>query len=364
MPHELLRTRLRRRRRQRRREMLIIALFALLLVFWFWHFFVYARTPEYALHELQSAAESHDPKTFDRYINLELLTMTAYDDLTMDLFKYDASLTPQTKALFKKFYVLIKPQMAQGTADTIRRYAATGEWTLPEGSDILKGRQLGIDYDRFLERSQLRNTELVKIGSIKVTGKAATAEIHIKDRYTQTPFILRLHMEQVDDGRWQVSYIENYRDYLDTVAPLQNQDIANYIAATQSIVDSYNQKFVQQRARFHDLTQTANGRLSPDQIKKLTSLLEDEVIPDLKARQEKLNAASIHAGSQYLAELRRQSTELTVAVWQHFSKGLKENNNEEFNTAETLHKQELDIDLRIEDIIRHNTVSQAIPAIP
>ena len=364
MPHEMLRSRLLRRRRQRRREMMIIAGFILALGVWLWYFFIYARTPEFALHELQSAVESHDRKTFDRYVNLDLLTMTAYDDLTVDLFKYDASLTDQTKTLFKKFYVLIKPQMAQGTAETIRRYVSSGEWTLPDGSDILKGRQLGIDYDRFLERSQMRNTELVKIGDIKVSGKSAIAEVHIKDRYTQTPFVLRLNMEQGEDGRWQVCYITNYKDYLDKVAPLQNQDIAGYIAATESVVDAYNQKFTQQRARFHVLTQTTGGRLSTTQAQGVTALLEKEGNPDPKDRQEKLNSFDIRAGSQYLAELRRQSTELTIAMWQSFIKGLKNNDNDAFNAAETLHKQELDIDLRIEDIISHNTVSQAIPAIP
>ena len=38
--------------------------------------------------------------------------------------------------------------------------------------------------------------------------------------------------------------------------------------------------------------------------------------------------------------------------------------NEEYNTAETLLKQELEIELRITDIIQHNTVSQALPDIP
>ena len=53
MPHEMLRSRLLRRRRQRRREMMIIAGFILALGVWLWYFFIYARTPEFALHELQ-----------------------------------------------------------------------------------------------------------------------------------------------------------------------------------------------------------------------------------------------------------------------------------------------------------------------
>ena len=37
-------------------------------------------------------------------------------------------------------------------------------------------------------------------------------------------------LEEAADGHWQIAYIKNYRDYLDTVAPLINGDIADYIS--------------------------------------------------------------------------------------------------------------------------------------
>ena len=37
---------------------------------------------------------------------------------------------------------------------------------------------------------------------------------------------------------------------------------------------------------------------------------------------------------------------------------------EEFDAAETLHKQELAIDLRVQDIIRHTAISKNIPNLP
>ena len=50
-------------------------------------------------------------------------------------------------------------------------------WTenlaVPEGTDILKGRQLGIDFERFIERSQIRNTTLVSIGKVEHNGHSA-----------------------------------------------------------------------------------------------------------------------------------------------------------------------------------------------
>ena len=44
--------------------------------------------------------------------------------------------------------------------------------------------------------------------------------------------------------------------------------------------------------------------------------------------------------------------------------GLREDSPAEFATAETLHKQELAIDLRVQDIIRHTAISKNIPNLP
>ena len=357
----------RREIRQKQHDRLLFCLIALLAVMiggWLWYSLSYTRTPEYALKQLQSAVNRRDSGTFHRYINLDLLTSMAYDDLTVDLFSYDSSLTPETKKLFEKFYVLVKPQLTQGTADTILRRVSSGGWELPDGADILKGRQLGIDYERFLECAQLRNTELVKLGTIQKDGRSATAEMTVRDTYTQTEFTLQLVMEQSEEGYWQVAYIKNYREYLETIAPLHNKDIADYIHATQSIVNQYNTKFQQQQNRFHTLTTTSDGRLSRAQKSAIQSLLEDQVIPTLTERQQKLDLITVPPGASYLSQLRKDSTQLTIDAWKHFTSGINKGDQSELETAETLHKRELEVDLRIEDIIKHAAVSKNIPNIP
>ena len=329
-----------------------------------WYFGIYTRTPEYALEQAINAIRNNDAASFQQNVNLDLLTANAYDDLTVDLFAYDSTLTPQTKVLFEKFYVMIKPQLTNGVKETILTRLRREAWILPSGVDILKGRQLGIDYERFLERSQLRNTTFAGMGAISHNGTTATAELHVIEDYTQTPFTLELVMEENADGRWQVAYIKNYKDYLNTIAPLQNKDIADYIAATRDIVDSSNREFFQQQQRFQNLTRTPYGTLSEDQKREIRALLLDEVIPSLKKRQQRLDEIMVPAGAAYLARLRQQSTEVTIKTWQHFIKALREDKPVEFETAETLHKQQLEIDLRIEDIIKHTAVSKNIPNIP
>ena len=353
-----------RRTQERRRLSLVFLLLAAIIGAVVWYFFFFIRTPEYALEQIQEAIAEQDKEKFSRYVNAELLSSRAYDDLTVDLFAYDSELTPKTRAMFEKFYILIKPQLSEGLENAALNRIAGGSWNLPEGTDILKGRQLGIDFERFLERSQLRNTTPIKVGKVEHSGHSATAEVEIKEDYTQTPFTLQLAMEQAEDGHWQVAYIKNYKAYLDKISPLQNKDIADYITATKDIVQSSNEHFEVFQNHFKRLGTSKNGHLTKQQKNNLAALIDDDIIPSLQERQAKLDAVEIPAGAQYLARQRQQATETSIKAWQHYSKGLREDSPTEFATAETLHKQELAIDLRVQDIIRHTAISKNIPNLP
>ena len=353
-----------RRTREHRRLYLGLFLLASLIGATVWYFLFYIRTPEYALSQIQSAIEQQDGEKFKHYVNAELLSSRAYDDLTVDLFAYDSELTPKTKAMFEKFYIMIKPQLAEGLETASLGRIASGNWNLPEGTDILKGRQLGIDFERFIERSQIRNTTLVSIGKVEHDGRSATADVEIIEDYTQTPFTLQLAMEQAEDGHWQVAYIKNYKAYLDKISPLQNKDIADYIEATKNIVSDSNEHFEVYQNHFKRLNNSKSGHLSKQQKQTIAALIEDDIIPALQERQAKLDAIEVPAGAQYLARQRQQATETSIKAWQHYTKGLKEDSPAEFATAETLHKQELAIDLRVQDIIRHTAISKNIPNLP
>lgn len=350
-----------KRRSSHRWQGRLLLLLAVIIGVSVWYFAIYTRTPEYALKHAQQAIADQDEAALQRYVNLELLTSRAYDDLTRDLFAYDATLTPATKVMFEKYYLLIKPQLTRGTEQTILRRVRDGSWSLPGGTDILKGRQLGIDYDRFLERSQLRNTTLVDIGSITRSGTTATAILNVKEDYTGTPFQLEAAMEQAEDGHWQIAYIKNYHDYLDTISQIMNGDISEYIDNTAGIVDDYNATFEQLQQEFKRRVKTSDGKMSDSQRQALARWIENEIIPPLKKRQQKLDEIDVPAGARYLASQRQSATDLTIRAWQHYIKALRDDSPEEYDKAETLHKQELAVDLRVEDIIHHTAVSKNIP---
>ena len=345
--------------------MLVIVFFALAIGSVLWYFFIHARSPEYALAEIQEAVEEHDAEKFEHYVNVSLTTGRIYDDLTRSLFASDTSLTPEKRTEAVNFYQLVKPQVTAGMRTSLAGYIKTGEWQKP--GELLQGRQLSIDFDSLFERSLLKHITIVALEAIDRDGATATAHVKAKDELTQTELTLLLAMEQAADGHWQVAYIKNYRDCLDRLTPLLEKDAARYLEESQPIVEQYNGRFAEEQQRFCALTAMpwdGTGLLSAAQKEGLKKLIETSVIPSLKERQQKLSALSVPPGARYLSQLRAESTELSITAWEHFLKALETDDLAEYDTAETVHKEALDVEMRLEDLVHHTAVCSQPPRIP
>ena len=370
------RKRLEARRRRRKIERIIIACFFVLAIAGIFSYFaVYTKTPEYAALETVEAVRENDAETLRRHMDFNAIMVRAYDDLTGDMFKYDTRLSERERSLFENFYVLIRPQICQGAVKVIDAKLDTGNWTLPEG--MLKGRQLGIDFDLLLERSLIRHTTVVSVENVEHYGERAVADVKVVEDLTQTPFTLKVTLENVSGrgwhigekefelfgkvwkfsglsfGRsdWKVIAVDNYKDYLDAVAPLLMQDVGNYIDGTAEIISRYNGVFRNEQSTFIVAQKTPGG------------IMTDE-LPTLENRQAELDSVTIPTGATYLANLRRESTNVTIQAWQSYYRGLVENNSAAFDTAESLHKQELILDQRIEEIVHNSAVARNLPELP
>ena len=139
--------------------MLVIVFFALAIGSVLWYFFIHARSPEYALKEIQAAVDEHDMDKFERYVNVSLSMGRVYDDLTRSLFAADTGLTNDQRTEAVHFYQLIKPQVTAGMRTALAGRIESDEWQKPGG--LLQGRQLRIDFENLLERSLLKNITIV-----------------------------------------------------------------------------------------------------------------------------------------------------------------------------------------------------------
>ena len=351
-----------RRRRTRYERVGVLLLLVFVLGFGLWRFF-YADSPEYALEQLQQAIKNHDTKALQEYCSLEDVSGQAYDDLTRDMFAQDDNLSNDTKVMFEQFYIKIKPQVVRDTTQLLLAYADNGSWQNPSDDNLLKGRQLGMDYEYLIERSQLRNTSIVKIDKIDRNKDTALAKVQVKDDYTNTLFTLNLLMNKTEEG-WKVVRIVNYRDYLDFVTPIQTSGLLAYKRATEDIIDKYNDILDTQQTRFNQLTATSDGRLSASQRSKLADYIKSDIIPALEKRQQELDAIPPRDGAQYLQALRAEETKTSIAQWQHFLTGIQDDNLSELNTANAFHKKALDLQHRIDDVSKNTAITKMPQSIP
>ena len=384
----------RKRREQRRRrlrnERIALLVFVIILVSGvIWYVTSYKKTPNYAMAEAITSLHSDDKTNFKNHVDFDSVTLKGYDDLTVDLFKYDTQLSEHERSLFENFYVLIRNQMCQGAVKVINTRLDTGQWTLPE--EMLKGRQLGIDFDLLLERSLIRHTSIIDVENVQNLGDRATADVKVVEDYTQQPFSLKVTLENFGGGinlggtsfeifgnkieipgisfklgenEWKVVRVENYREYLDTVSPALKQELADYIDATNEIVERYNAVFLEQQSNFVDMQKTSDGIISEEKRNQIADYINQTIIPTLSNRQDDLNEIPVSKGAQYLANLRKESTAVTIQAWQFYASGLIDDDSAAFDTAESLHKQELALDQRIEELIYNSAIAREVPTLP
>ena len=379
-----------RRRRVKYERVLFLLLLIFGLSFAIWNFTSRTKTPAFAVNEIVEALKNHDIERFNRHVDLTRITMSAYDDLTGDMFKNDENLSLSERLLFENFYVLIRPQMCAGAVKVINTKILNDHWTLPE--EILKGRQLGVDYDLLLERSLIRHTKILSVENIEHLGEKATAEVKVIEENTQTPFTLKITLENFsnvglqmgsdnfeifgetwkfpglsfgfDDNYWKVVSVDNYKDFLSTVTPIIQENLEKYIDDTAEIVDSYNYDFYSQQSNFIIMQKTSNGIMSYRQCEEIADYINNRIIPTLEERQAELEKIPIPPGAMYLASLRYESTNVTIEAWKAYVRGLLEGDATAFETAESIHKQELILDQRIEEIIRNSAVARSLPELP
>ena len=370
------------------------SIFAFLIViglsFIVWYFTSYTKTPLYAMTTALEDLQNNDTEDFKNRLDLGAITAKAYDDLTVDMFKYDTQLSAHDRTLFENFYVLIRSQMCAGAIKVINTRLDTGKWTLPE--EMLKGRQLGIDFDLFLERSLIRHTTIVGVENVENLGETATADVKVVEDYSQTPFTLKVTLQNfgkvgwhvgsksfelfgqtfkfpglsfsLGDSDWKVISVDNYKEYLDSTAPTLRRDVAEYIDSTAEIISRYNESFQAEQSQFISLQRTSDGIMNGNQRAQIADYINQTIIPMLQYRQAELDVMYIPQGASYLANLRKESTNITIQAWQSYSRGLIENDQAAFFTAESLLKQELVLDQRIEELVHNSAIFRNLPDLP
>lgn len=209
------------------------------------YFLYWIRTPQYSLYEAYDAVKTHDVDKFKRYVDLDSVLGTAYDDYVEETLSGDKSFGGQLAfgmaAALKdhivrmgknEIYAKIEagsypkgndsanagPEGNTGSAESEKNSALNSAETSSAGrssdsnegmfnnNPMLKGREAEVKSAAKWKYKGVKN--------VKKEGKIAYATLKFYDRELDKNYNMIVRMREKNDGQWQVIAFDNLMELL------------------------------------------------------------------------------------------------------------------------------------------------------
>ena len=168
-----------------------------------WYFFYWLKTPQHSIVLIADAVRQHDLKTFEKHVDMDNLYSKAYDDVVAVIV-----------AIVKGIKGLAVPLLTSET----RSYIVHGD--KPEGDaevqkSIPAGNENGAEIvDNLKNRTGFGSLKYEGVENTDINDDNAIVSIKLRDEKLSRDFILKIKMQQLDDGLWRLQEITNLQDFM------------------------------------------------------------------------------------------------------------------------------------------------------
>ena len=179
-----------------------------------WYFFYWLKTPQHSIALIADAVRQHDLKTFEKHVDMDNLYSKAYDDVVAVTFGSDKNANPIIVAIVKGIKGLAVPLLTSET----RSYIVHGD--KPEGDaevqkSIPAGNENGAEIvDNLKNRTGFGSLKYEGVENTDINDDNAIVSIKLRDEKLSRDFILKIKMQQLDDGLWRLQEITNLQDFM------------------------------------------------------------------------------------------------------------------------------------------------------
>lgn len=273
----------------------------------------YMKTPDYALQQIQASLEDHDTEKFQRYVDLEDLLDTSYDDFMSGILEVEQPLSPEVKATVGDLTQMLKAPLLTSFKAAVLDYVRTGDWN----ADAAEGDDRGIqamDSAQVLEKSGLRESAFRKVDSLARDKEAGTAvaKVRIFQAEANEEFVLDVQFTEQADGSWRVTEITNFHEFIVFVAKSRQEQLSQYADTTAEIIARHDASMMQAQEKMSSLL--SRGSLgNKDTREALKAFMEDTIRKDWQQRKDELEAVPVPAAAQTLHKLRLKICDLHIA---------------------------------------------------
>ena len=302
---------------------------AVLLSGLFYYFRIYTKTPEYALRAIESALDQHDEAHFLRYVRLDAILDSGYDDFMTGTMDAEFGHSHEASAALEDFSKMLKPAFINMLKDAVHTRVTTGEWPSVNPADE------AADTENILSRIGVRDLTFREITNLTQNDEEQTAEVDVVVHQDEadTDFTFKLLLAPSEDGDWQVVSIQNLHEYAVVLQQARRLRIASYLEETNAIIARHDQTVGAAQLRLYSVL--GAGALGSQATRDMArQIMEQDILADWQERKDELSAVSVPRSMQSLHQLRLKICDLHIAYAQGYAAWMTDKNAATIRAAE------------------------------
>jgi len=292
----------------------------------YYYFHVDTDTPAFAIKSIREAVDNHDTKTFYRAVNVDGVLDSSYDGIVDGLTSSYTSSTPDVEENVKDFMEIMRAPLMLTLKGAIDSYVAKGDLEAEKNVGVVE----------LLERTGLNDAEIRDVKNIEINDankNEAFADVIIYQPDLEREFAIQLILSRGAEGQWQVSRVQNFKEYVEQIKEARRAQLENYLAKAGEI-NSRHDTIVNEAEQKYGLILAAGNVSKKETRDELKALINDVFKKDWEERKQELFSLQMPKDAEPLHNLYMKICDLAIAASNDYAKWLDDNNPATIKAAE------------------------------
>ena len=284
----------------------------------YWYVDIYTKTPEYTLKMVQEAVSDHNKEKLDKYVAVDHLLDTASDDMLDGLIQAMVPATGDTREAVSNLSRMFKTPVVTSLRAAVMNYVEYGSWTNQKSDDNSVNSL--VDADMIVNRIGLPSIEFQKLDSMAVDKEEGTAlaKVRVLQTDSNEEFVLDVELCQQQDGLWQVYEIVNFKDFIEKLQNIRQQQVKAYLEESSQLMAQHDAVIAESQQRITAIL--AGGTLGNDSIRGQVKRVSEEQVADWQSRKAELEAMEVPDAAGSLHRLRLKICDARIEAAANYAK--------------------------------------------
>ena len=284
----------------------------------YWYVDIYTKTPEYTLKMVQEAVSDHNKEKLDKYVAVDHLLDTASDDMLDGLIQAMVPATGDTREAVSNLSRMFKTPVVTSLRTAVMNYVEYGSWTNQKSDDnSVNGL---VDADMIVNRIGLPSIEFQKLDSMAVDKEEGTAlaKVRVLQTDSNEEFVLDVELCQQQDGLWQVYEIVNFKDFIEKLQNIRQQQVKTYLEESSQLMAQHDAVIAESQQKITAIL--AGGTLRNDSIRSQVKQVSEDQVADWQSRKTELEAMEVPDAAGSLHRLRLKICDARIEAAANYAK--------------------------------------------